>query len=89
MPRGPIFDLGHLAQLVHHLADDGSSCAIPITQGEAWTWLRFAASLISVQLGFMDLVLAVVVDSAARSRGCSKDKLEVVGRETVNKSGDE
>lgn len=57
--------------------DNFSQCAIPIILEEPWTWIIFAMSLVTIQLGFLNLVLAVIVDKAAESREVSKeDRLE-------------
>jgi len=48
--------------------DSWGLCTIPIINAEPYTYALFALALVSVQLGFMNLVLAVIVDKAAEAR---------------------
>merc|ERR1719453_2839040 len=48
--------------------DSWGNCALPVIKAHFWTFLIFAAALISVQLGFMNLILAVIVERASRAR---------------------
>eukprot|EP00440_Ansanella_granifera_P019478 gb/GFBE01021157.1/.p1 GENE.gb/GFBE01021157.1/~~gb/GFBE01021157.1/.p1 ORF type:complete len:616 (+),score=114.71 gb/GFBE01021157.1/:1-1848(+) len=48
--------------------DDWGKCGLPIILEHPAMFLLFAASLFTVQLGFTNLVLAVIVDKAAESR---------------------
>ena len=48
--------------------DSWGQCMIPIVHHHPWTILFFAAALITVTLGFMNLILAVIVDNATKAR---------------------
>jgi len=43
-------------------------CLIPIIHDQWWTFIMFTSAVICVQLGFMNLILAVIVDRAARAK---------------------
>jgi len=55
-------------------ADGWAVCAVPIIEDSPLTWSIFAVSLVTVQLGFLNLVLAVIVDNAAEARDASKEE---------------
>lgn len=66
--------------------DSWGFCAIPVIQKAPMTFIVFAASLVSVQLGFTNLVLAIIVDKASEARECSKDsQLKAKRKETRNR----
>eukprot|EP00931_Biecheleriopsis_adriatica_P092854 TRINITY_DN66622_c0_g1_i1.p1 TRINITY_DN66622_c0_g1~~TRINITY_DN66622_c0_g1_i1.p1 ORF type:complete len:493 (-),score=70.88 TRINITY_DN66622_c0_g1_i1:15-1493(-) len=48
--------------------DSWGLCIIPIVLEHPYMFLTFACALVSVQLGFMNLILAVIVDAAAEVR---------------------
>mmetsp|Transcript_26681 Transcript_26681/g.61395 ORF Transcript_26681/g.61395 Transcript_26681/m.61395 type:complete len:657 (-) Transcript_26681:144-2114(-) len=48
--------------------DSWGHCTISIINKHPATFLVFASALISVQLGFMNLILSVIVDSASKAR---------------------
>jgi len=54
--------------------DSWGACAIPIIEEEPWTYGLFAGALVTVQLGFTNLVLAIIVDKAAEAREGSKEE---------------
>eukprot|EP00429_Kryptoperidinium_foliaceum_P097278 CAMPEP_0176251758 /NCGR_PEP_ID=MMETSP0121_2-20121125/35162_1 /TAXON_ID=160619 /ORGANISM="Kryptoperidinium foliaceum, Strain CCMP 1326" /LENGTH=425 /DNA_ID=CAMNT_0017591507 /DNA_START=38 /DNA_END=1315 /DNA_ORIENTATION=+ len=56
--------------------DDWSSCAVPIIEHSPASWLFFALALVTIQLGFLNLVLAVIVDRAAEARESAKGDKE-------------
>lgn len=53
--------------------DSWGQCAIPIINKAPLLYVIFALSLVTVQLGFTNLVLAVVVDKAAEAREGNKE----------------
>jgi len=57
--------------------DSWGACAIPIITHAPWTYIIFSFALVTVQLGFTNLVLAVIVDKAAEAREGSKADKEV------------
>jgi len=48
--------------------DSWGHCSIHIINKHPFTFFVFASALISVQLGFMNLILSVIVDSASKAR---------------------
>merc|ERR1719183_241950 len=52
--------------------DSWGMTALPIIENHPWTVMVFGAILLTVQLGLMNLVLAVIVDSAAEARAQDK-----------------
>lgn len=54
--------------------DSWGYCTMPIIEYRRWTFFFFALSLVSVALGFMNLILAVIVDQAAKAREGDKDE---------------
>jgi len=57
------------------VAGDGwAVCAVPIIEDSPMAWSVFAVSLVTIQLGFLNLVLAVIVDNAAEAREASKEE---------------
>eukprot|EP00930_Biecheleria_cincta_P032751 TRINITY_DN22709_c0_g1_i2.p1 TRINITY_DN22709_c0_g1~~TRINITY_DN22709_c0_g1_i2.p1 ORF type:complete len:688 (-),score=138.02 TRINITY_DN22709_c0_g1_i2:74-2047(-) len=69
--------------------DSWGTCALPLARKHQGTFLLFVAVLVTVQLGFMNLLLSVIVDGAAEARGENdriasllkmKDSLEDVER---------
>merc|ERR1739838_1084085 len=48
--------------------DSWGLCAVPIGKKEPWTLILFALVLVIVQLGFTNLILAVIVEKAAEAR---------------------
>jgi len=47
--------------------DSWGACTLPIIERSRFAFLIFALALVSVQLGFMNLILAVIVDNANRA----------------------
>jgi len=54
--------------------DSWGACAIPIIDFAPYTYMIFALSLVTVQLGFTNLVLAVIVDKANEARELNKEE---------------
>eukprot|EP00931_Biecheleriopsis_adriatica_P094949 TRINITY_DN6857_c1_g1_i1.p1 TRINITY_DN6857_c1_g1~~TRINITY_DN6857_c1_g1_i1.p1 ORF type:complete len:415 (-),score=58.38 TRINITY_DN6857_c1_g1_i1:38-1192(-) len=48
--------------------DSFGACAIPIINEQPWSLIIFASALITIQLGFTNLILAVIVERASESR---------------------
>mmetsp|Transcript_76027 Transcript_76027/g.211265 ORF Transcript_76027/g.211265 Transcript_76027/m.211265 type:complete len:479 (-) Transcript_76027:183-1619(-) len=48
--------------------DSWGACTLPIVTENAWSYLVFAGAIISIQLGFMNLILSVVVEKATAVR---------------------
>merc|ERR1719498_2136258 len=48
--------------------DSWGRCTLPIIKEDWWAFLIFSAAVISVQLGFMNLILAVIVERAAEAK---------------------
>lgn len=48
--------------------DSWGACAVPIVRNSPWTLILFACVLVIVQLGFTNLILAVIVEKAAEAR---------------------
>merc|ERR1719343_173040 len=48
--------------------DSWGECAIPIINQEPLTYIIFSIALVTVQLGFTNLILAVIVDKATQAR---------------------
>lgn len=48
--------------------DSWGECTVPIIKREMWTFIPFGGALVSVQLGFMNLILAVIVDRASAAK---------------------
>jgi len=53
--------------------DSWGHCALPVIKEAWWTFLIFSAAVISVQLGFMNLILAVIVERAAEAKEEDQD----------------
>lgn len=49
--------------------DSWGACALPLARKYEGTFVLFVAVLVTVQLGFMNLLLSVIVDGAAEARG--------------------
>jgi len=54
--------------------DSWGVCAMPLIKEIPLTYFFFMVSLVTVQLGFMNLVLAIIVDQAAEAREVSKEE---------------
>jgi len=54
--------------------DSWGACAIPIINRAPQTYLLFAMALVTVQLGFTNLVLAVIVDKANEARETEREE---------------
>lgn len=54
-------------------ADAWGDCAIPLIREEPVLFILFAAALVSLQLGFTNLVLAIIVDQAAEARHADQE----------------
>jgi len=54
--------------------DSWGQCTIPIIMESPMTFLLFALALVSVSLGFMNLILAVIVDNAGKVREGDKEE---------------
>lgn len=52
--------------------DSWGACILPIINKEPATYVLFAVALVTVQLGFTNLILAVIVDKAAEARDNQK-----------------
>jgi len=64
------------------VAGDGwAVCAVPIIEDSPMAWSVFAVSLVTIQLGFLNLVLAVIVDNAAEARDASKEEKAAAQKE--------
>jgi len=48
--------------------DSWGECAIPLLKAAPWFFPLFAGVLFSIQIGFMNLILAVIVERAAQAR---------------------
>lgn len=48
--------------------DNWGQCTIPVINAASWTFLIFSGALVCVQLGFSNLVLAVIVEKATEAR---------------------
>lgn len=59
-----------LVQLFQTLVagDSWGTCAVPIVTESPLTFIIFAGALVTVQLGFTNLILSVIVDKAAEAR---------------------
>eukprot|EP00930_Biecheleria_cincta_P069029 TRINITY_DN56822_c0_g1_i1.p1 TRINITY_DN56822_c0_g1~~TRINITY_DN56822_c0_g1_i1.p1 ORF type:complete len:634 (+),score=116.16 TRINITY_DN56822_c0_g1_i1:50-1903(+) len=65
--------------------DSWGACVIPATQKSYGLFLLFAIELIVVQLGFTNLILAVIVDASADARAeDSEEKVKRVKKEREN-----
>lgn len=53
--------------------DSWGKCAMPIIAEDWKTFGLFAAALVSLQLGFTNLVLAIIVDQASEARAADKE----------------
>jgi voltage-gated sodium channel len=49
--------------------DSWGACALPLARKYQGSFVLFVAVLVTVQLGFMNLLLSVIVDGAAEARG--------------------
>lgn len=63
--------------------DEFARCVMPLVNDQWWTFILFALALICVELGFMNLVLAVIVDRAAKAK---EEDLEECKRERDKQS---
>mmetsp|Transcript_81001 Transcript_81001/g.208506 ORF Transcript_81001/g.208506 Transcript_81001/m.208506 type:complete len:610 (-) Transcript_81001:361-2190(-) len=54
--------------------DSWGACTLGIIDNSPWTFVLFALSLVSVSLGLMNLILAVIVDHASAAREGDKDE---------------
>jgi len=55
--------------------DSWGSCAIPLIFYTNWTFFPFAMALVSVSLGLMNLILAIIVDQANQARENDKEAM--------------
>eukprot|EP00930_Biecheleria_cincta_P077024 TRINITY_DN6425_c0_g1_i1.p1 TRINITY_DN6425_c0_g1~~TRINITY_DN6425_c0_g1_i1.p1 ORF type:complete len:675 (+),score=130.96 TRINITY_DN6425_c0_g1_i1:30-2027(+) len=53
---------------IHVAQDAWGDCTIPLMLNSPWTMALFAAALMLIQVGFVNLVLAVIIDSAHQAR---------------------
>mmetsp|Transcript_70937 Transcript_70937/g.178884 ORF Transcript_70937/g.178884 Transcript_70937/m.178884 type:complete len:729 (-) Transcript_70937:50-2236(-) len=53
--------------------DSWGNCALAIIKEQPFTFVIFSLALVTVQLGFTNLVLAIIVDKASEARELSKD----------------
>jgi hypothetical protein len=56
--------------------DSWGACAVDIVQEESLTFFIFAGALVSVKLGFTNLILAVICEKATSTRG--EDQMEAI-----------
>mmetsp|Transcript_121087 Transcript_121087/g.349858 ORF Transcript_121087/g.349858 Transcript_121087/m.349858 type:complete len:670 (-) Transcript_121087:219-2228(-) len=62
---------------------DLMTCAMPIIEDSPFTVLIFAAALFTIQLGFLNLLIAVIIDKASTSR---EEQSRVMSKEVTEKT---